>query len=151
MNSQIIELKVIHPNLNLDIKVSDNETILEVRETIMNLYNYKNIRSFELFLDGLHLNEFYDQYLIRFFFNKLELRKLHVLKSSQIQLHESSVKQQMETLFKINDELCLQNECEQIFGHSVEDMKLLEINLQSYLKELEDKLKIEEGIICTLR
>ncbi len=146
MNAQILELEVINADLNLEIKVTEDETILEIRETIMNLYNYKNIRNFELFLDGFHLNEFYDQYLIRFFFNKLELKKLHVLKTSQTQLYEAKTKDQIESLFKLNDELYLQYECEQGFRHSLDDMRLLEGNLQSYLKELEDKLKVEEGI-----
>jgi hypothetical protein len=146
MNAQIRELEVIHSDLNLEIKVSEDETILEIRETIMNLYNYKNISNFELFLDGFHLNEFYDQYLLKFFLNKLELKKIHVLKTSQTQLYEARTKDQIETLFKLNDELYLQSECEQGFRQSLDDMRLLEANLQSYLKELEDKLKVEEGI-----
>ena len=144
MNS-LVEFEVVNYDLTIHINVSEEETVDEVKDTIMNLFDYKNKKSFELYIDEFHLNEFYNNYKFKFFLDRFIIKKFNVIKKSDTQPYEFKKPDFMETLLNINNELSLQSECENGFLQSLEEMTKLENSLLFYLVQLDDKLKLNEG------
>ena len=88
MKNNILEIEIENSDFNLEINVTEEETIREIKQTIMKIYDYKGIGAFQLYINSFHLNEFYDNFKMKFFMDRFSIKTFKVLKKSHKQLYE---------------------------------------------------------------
>ena len=78
MNNQILEVLIENDDHNFEIAINYEETIDDVKSTIMRLYGYKDTNSFETYIDNFHLNDFYNHYKIKEIIDYFQLEKIRI-------------------------------------------------------------------------
>ena len=146
MKNNILEIEIENSDFNLEINVTEEETIREIKQTIMKIYDYKEIGAFQLYINSFHLNEFYDNFKMKFFMDRFSIKTFKVLKKSHKQLYEEkNIDFNIKTLYSLKDQLSSQVDYEDCLMYSLEEMKNIEANLIHYSNELDKKLKVNVG------
>jgi hypothetical protein len=84
MKDKCIEVEIENEDHKIEVTVFKNEMIIDIKRTIMNLYEYKNINMFNTYLGKFHLNEYFDNMTIEELSKKFIIEKFHIKSKKSI-------------------------------------------------------------------
>lgn len=145
MNDKCIEVEIENQDHKIEMTVFKNEMIKDIKKTIMNLYEYKNLNMFNIYLGSFHLNDYFDNMSIGDLNNKFVIEKLRVeCKKSTIlikignQIEASNLNTQflVNELQKNKEEIIKLNDLHSNMKYKFKEDERTEMKLNNYLKGL---------------
>ena len=78
MKCKSIEIEIEKDDHKFEITVFYDETVLDIKNTIMELYGYEKIIMFNTYVGDFHLNDYYDNFRIDQLINYFIVEKFRV-------------------------------------------------------------------------
>jgi hypothetical protein len=87
MKDKCIEVEIENEDHKIEITVFKNEMVIDIKKTLMNLYEYKNINMFNTYLGKFHLNEYFDNISIEELSKNFIIEKFYIKSRKSIFLN----------------------------------------------------------------
>lgn len=78
MKTESIEVEIENKDHKFTLDLFLEETVLDLKRTIADLYSYKSERDFQTYLGDFHLNPIYDSFTISSLMEKFVIEKVYI-------------------------------------------------------------------------